>query len=497
MSASETHNQKNVQPIGRRVARRRAGRRRRSRTTRASPVEAIVSTAFGCPYEGDVAPEHGSRELAGAPARRAAPTACRSATPPGMATPRRVDDLLDALDRGRDRRRPRRRCTSTTRAAPALANVLAALDAGRHAVRRVDRRSRRLSVRAGRVGQRRHRGSRAHARRHGDRHRHRSRRADRLRAPRAGASSGRELPGAVHARRTANRTYACETRRREPTPSEVARAHRARARRATSRRTREKLAAAEQAVRARSARAAARRRLVRRRRAARQRARRRSARRRCGHRRRPHRRPAGVRDGQRPDGEGRLVGRAHGREDRAAHRDTRCGTSCRSCTSSTRPARASPTRSSCSRAGAARAGSSPTRCGCRAGCRRCAACSGRRPRAARTSRRSATSVFMVEGNASMYLGSPRMAEVVIGEKVTLEEMGGARMHATVSGCGDNLVRRRRRGDRRGAALPLVPARRRGATRSAGGRGAAPVATREADRDDRARARSGAPTTCTR
>ncbi len=49
-------------------------------------------------------------------------------------------------------------------------------------------------------------------------------------------------------------------------------------------------------------------------------------------------------------------------------------------------------------------------------------------------------VFMVEGNASMYLGSPRMAEVVIGERVTLEEMGGARMHATVSGCGDNLVR---------------------------------------------------------
>ena len=47
-------------------------------------------------------------------------------------------------------------------------------------------------------------------------------------------------------------------------------------------------------------------------------------------------------------------------------------------------------------------------------------------------------VFMVEENASMYLGSPRMAEVVIGEKVSLEEMGGARMHATVSGCGDNL-----------------------------------------------------------
>lgn len=48
-------------------------------------------------------------------------------------------------------------------------------------------------------------------------------------------------------------------------------------------------------------------------------------------------------------------------------------------------------------------------------------------------------VIMVEGNASMYLGSPRMAEMVIGEHTTLEEMGGARMHCTVSGCGDALV----------------------------------------------------------
>ncbi len=49
-------------------------------------------------------------------------------------------------------------------------------------------------------------------------------------------------------------------------------------------------------------------------------------------------------------------------------------------------------------------------------------------------------VFIVDGNASMYLGSPRMAEEVIGEKVTLEEMGGARMHTSISGCADNLVR---------------------------------------------------------
>ncbi len=48
-------------------------------------------------------------------------------------------------------------------------------------------------------------------------------------------------------------------------------------------------------------------------------------------------------------------------------------------------------------------------------------------------------VVMVEGNASMYLGSPRMVEVVVGEKVDLEELGGARMHCTESGCGDALV----------------------------------------------------------
>ncbi len=48
-------------------------------------------------------------------------------------------------------------------------------------------------------------------------------------------------------------------------------------------------------------------------------------------------------------------------------------------------------------------------------------------------------VVMRDGNASMYLGSPRMAEMVIGEHVSLEEMGGARMHTGVSGCGHFLA----------------------------------------------------------
>ncbi|HEY7366079.1 MAG TPA: acyl-CoA carboxylase subunit beta [Methylomirabilota bacterium] len=48
-------------------------------------------------------------------------------------------------------------------------------------------------------------------------------------------------------------------------------------------------------------------------------------------------------------------------------------------------------------------------------------------------------VIMVEGKASLFVGSPRMVEMAIGEKSTLEELGGARMHCTVSGCGDILA----------------------------------------------------------
>ena len=49
-------------------------------------------------------------------------------------------------------------------------------------------------------------------------------------------------------------------------------------------------------------------------------------------------------------------------------------------------------------------------------------------------------VIMRDGNASMYLGSPRMAEMVIGETVSLDEMGGARMHTSKSGFGHFLVK---------------------------------------------------------
>ena len=66
-------------------------------------------------------------------------------------------------------------------------------------------------------------------------------------------------------------------------------------------------------------------------------------------------------------------------------------------------------------------------------------------------------VIMVDGKASLYVGSPRMVEMAIGEKTTLEELGGARMHCSVSGCGDVLRRVRRGGDRARQALPRVHA----------------------------------------
>ncbi|MGH8876593.1 MAG: acyl-CoA carboxylase subunit beta [Stackebrandtia sp.] len=47
-------------------------------------------------------------------------------------------------------------------------------------------------------------------------------------------------------------------------------------------------------------------------------------------------------------------------------------------------------------------------------------------------------VAMVDKNASMYLGSDRMVEMVTGEKTTLEDMGGAKVHCTESGVGHFL-----------------------------------------------------------
>ena len=76
-------------------------------------------------------------------------------------------------------------------------------------------------------------------------------------------------------------------------------------------------------------------------------------------------------------------------------------------------------------------------------------------------------VAMVDGNASMYLGSPRMVEMVVKEQTTLEEMGGARMHCTVSGCGHYLARTEPDALDAVRSLPVLPARQLAAAAAAG------------------------------
>ncbi len=92
-------------------------------------------------------------------------------------------------------------------------------------------------------------------------------------------------------------------------------------------------------------------------------------------------------------------------------------------------------------------------------------------------------VIMRDGNASMYLGSPRMAEMVIGEQVTLEEMGGARMHTSVSGCGHLLVKTDAEGiETARRYLSYFPTQLGAA--AARRRGAVAPASDDADRGDR-------------
>jgi hydroxymethylglutaryl-CoA lyase len=126
VSASETHNRKNVK---RSVAESLIGARDVVELAHTANIEAeaIVSTAFGCPYEGDVEPQRVA-QLAGHLVDAGADRLSFGDTT-GMATPRRVHDLLDALERAgiaTDRVGLHFHDTRGT----ALANVVTALERG-------------------------------------------------------------------------------------------------------------------------------------------------------------------------------------------------------------------------------------------------------------------------------------------------------------------------------------------------------------------------------
>jgi hydroxymethylglutaryl-CoA lyase len=126
VSASETHNQKNVR---RSVSESLVGARDVVELAHGAGIEAeaIVATSFGCPYEGDVEPPRVA-QLAGHLVDAGADRLSFGDTT-GMATPRRVHDLLDALERaGIPAGRVGLHFHDTR--GTALANVLTALERG-------------------------------------------------------------------------------------------------------------------------------------------------------------------------------------------------------------------------------------------------------------------------------------------------------------------------------------------------------------------------------
>ena len=126
VSTSETHNQKNVR---RSVAESLTAARDVVNTGHDGgiDVEAIVSTSFGCPYEGDVDPQRVA-QVAGHLLDAGADRLSFGDTT-GMATPRRVRDLLDALERAGISSHKIGLHFHDTRGT-ALANVVAGLERG-------------------------------------------------------------------------------------------------------------------------------------------------------------------------------------------------------------------------------------------------------------------------------------------------------------------------------------------------------------------------------
>jgi hydroxymethylglutaryl-CoA lyase len=94
VSASETHNHSNVR---RSVDDSIEGMKEIVRIAHEAgkPVEAIVSTSFGCPYEGDIPPPRVAAVAAAL--LEAGADRCSFGDTTGMATPRRVDEVLAAL----------------------------------------------------------------------------------------------------------------------------------------------------------------------------------------------------------------------------------------------------------------------------------------------------------------------------------------------------------------------------------------------------------------
>lgn len=127
VSASETHNRRNVnRTVDESVAEIEtlSGRARDA----GKPVEAVISTSYGCPYEGDVAPQRVAALAARLRDDCGVESICLGDTT-GMATPRRVDETFDALEQEGFAAADVRLHFHDTRGS-GLANALGALERG-------------------------------------------------------------------------------------------------------------------------------------------------------------------------------------------------------------------------------------------------------------------------------------------------------------------------------------------------------------------------------
>ncbi|WP_210495436.1 hydroxymethylglutaryl-CoA lyase [Patulibacter sp. SYSU D01012] len=94
LSASEEYGRRNVR-MGVDAALRELEAIAETARAAGLPVDAVVSCAFGSPYEGEIAPDEVARVVAAA--RAAGADVVTLADTTGMATPRGIDDVLDAV----------------------------------------------------------------------------------------------------------------------------------------------------------------------------------------------------------------------------------------------------------------------------------------------------------------------------------------------------------------------------------------------------------------
>lgn len=127
VSASQTHNRKNVNRTVEESIAEIVGVAEVA-TAGSTPVEAVISTAYGCPYEGDVPPARVAALAARLRDDCGVQGVCLGDTT-GMASPRRVDDVFEALDEIGIAPSDVRLHFHDTRGS-GLANALAALESG-------------------------------------------------------------------------------------------------------------------------------------------------------------------------------------------------------------------------------------------------------------------------------------------------------------------------------------------------------------------------------